>query len=270
MAGESSDSQDAPAPGLAREGEVVDEVVHEVVDDELDARVRFSESANPRLDRWLARTTMPLDLLALSTVWFTVVPLSTVEALGGPGWVWFYGRIVLSLIYGVDMTVRTALAHRRLHYFFTHPISIVAVFMPAVRLIFSLRLLGSMFRQGQLSRFLIVATVLLANIAIIVWGYESRSPNGNIDSIGDAIWWACVTVATVGYGDLYPVTVAGRFFAVLLMALGLITVAVITAQLASTFMDQAAAARAAAAETSSPSRTRRSESGPAPEPDEAG
>ncbi|MFM8861830.1 MAG: potassium channel family protein [Acidimicrobiia bacterium] len=67
----------------------------------------------------------------------------------------------------------------------------------------------------------------------------------NITTLGTAIWWACVTVFTVGYGDYYPITFGGQLFAVLLMALGLVSAAVITAQIASTFMDQAAARRAA-------------------------
>ena len=58
-------------------------------------------------------------------------------------------------------------------------------------------------------------------------------------TVGDSLWWAAVTVATVGYGDYYPVTMGGRITAVALMAVGLVTAAVITAQIASTFMDQA-------------------------------
>ena len=66
-------------------------------------------------------------------------------------------------------------------------------------------------------------------------------------TVGDSLWWAAVTVATVGYGDYYPVTLGGRITAVALMGVGLVTAAVITAQIASTFMDQASVRRAALA-----------------------
>ncbi len=44
------------------------------------------------------------------------------------------------------------------------------------------------------------------------WCSPSKAtlPDANIVTVGDALWWAAVTVATVGYGDYYPVTVGGR------------------------------------------------------------
>jgi voltage-gated potassium channel len=80
---------------------------------------------------------------------------------------------------------------------------------------------------------------------VIVWGFEHNASDANITTIGIAVWWGCVTVFTVGYGDYYPVTVPGRVAAVAIMVLGLTTAAVITAQIASSFMDQAQARRAA-------------------------
>ncbi len=51
--------------------------------------------------------------------------------------------------------------------------------------------------------------------------FESQDPNGNIANAADALWWSITTVATVGYGDFYPVTTGGRFCAVVLMVLGI-------------------------------------------------
>jgi voltage-gated potassium channel len=39
---------------------------------------------------------------------------------------------------------------------------------------------------------------------------EHHHEGANITKLGDALWWAVVTVATVGYGDYYPVTTVGR------------------------------------------------------------
>jgi voltage-gated potassium channel len=49
---------------------------------------------------------------------------------------------------------------------------------------------------------------------------ESKAPNANITTAGDALWWAYVTITTVGYGDKYPVTSAGRLVGVLVMTTG--------------------------------------------------
>ncbi len=69
--------------------------------------------------------------------------------------------------------------------------------------------------------------------------------------MGNALWWAVVTLTTVGYGDFYPVTWQGRVAAALLMFVGFAVLATITAQISSAFIDQAAQARAKRA-TSSP------------------
>ena len=45
--------------------------------------------------------------------------------------------------------------------------------------------------------------------------------NQNLDSYGDALWWAIVTVTTIGYGDIFPVTVAGRLVGTFLMFAGI-------------------------------------------------
>ena len=211
-----------------------------------------SEENNPRLDRWINRTTVPLDLLALFTIWLTVVPIGGIHDEKHP-FFWYAGRILVSVIYAIDMTVRTVLAHRKLHYFFHHPVGVLAVLLPAIRLIFSIRLLKAMFKKGNIAHFLFVSVVLLLNLMVIVWGFERHSSQANITSIGIAVWWGCVTVFTVGYGDYYPVTNAGRVAAVAIMVVGLTTAAVITAQIASSFMDQAQARRNSAAELGAPS-----------------
>jgi voltage-gated potassium channel len=109
-----------------------------------------------------------------------------------------------------------------------------------MRVIFSLRLVRSMFRRGHLARFLVAAAVLVLNGAIIVYLFERHAPGSNIHTLGDAVWWSFVTVTTVGYGDFYPVTTWGRITACFIMGTGLLTLAVVTAQVASSFVGQAA------------------------------
>lgn len=189
-----------------------------------------------RLAEYEARTREPLDLLALATLWLVVVP-----------W-WDFGhevkyivlafRIALSVVYGIDLVIRSALAPRHVRYALTHPIALASVLYPPVRVIFSIRLLRSMFRRGHLPRFLTAAAVLVLNGAVIVYLLERHAPGSNIHTLGNAVWWAFVTVTTVGYGDFYPVTTGGRVTACFIMGTGLLTLAVVTAQVASSFVAQ--------------------------------
>jgi len=65
------------------------------------------------------------------------------------------------------------------------------------------------------------ATVLLVAFgAITMLLVESPDPTSPINTAEEALWWAVVTVTTVGYGDFYPVTTLGRIVAVILMICG--------------------------------------------------
>jgi voltage-gated potassium channel len=200
----------------------------------------------PRLEEWLRRTQTPLDLLALLTIWLTVLPFTSATDTSGLTW-WVVGRLLLSMVYGIDVVVRSRLSGRPWRYIASHPVAVAAVVIPTIRILFSIRLLGSMFRKGALGHFLFVALMLILNGVVLVYFFEENAAGANIQTVGESLWWAAVTVATVGYGDYYPVTLGGRITAVGLMAVGLVTAAVITAQIASTFMDQAQVRRAALA-----------------------
>lgn len=190
-----------------------------------------------RLAAYQERTQPALDLLALATLWFVVVPpwhfASDVRGI-----VWAL-RIALSAVYGIDLAIRGVLAGHPGRYALANPLALASVLLPAVRVIFSVRLARSMFRRGHLPRFLLVAAVLVLNGAVIVYLFERHAPDSNIHTLGEAVWWSIVTVTTVGYGDFYPVTTYGRITAGFIMVIGLLTLAVVTAQVASSFVAQA-------------------------------
>lgn len=79
-----------------------------------------------------------------------------------------------------------------------------------------------------------VVSLLLGAVAVL--DAERGSPGANINTFGDALWWAASTVTTVGYGDRYPVTTEGRVIAVLLMLVGIALVGSITASVAAWFV----------------------------------
>jgi voltage-gated potassium channel len=81
-----------------------------------------------------------------------------------------------------------------------------------------------------LSASISIATVFLVFIAGAV---EATVDTHHFTSFWNGVWWAVVTVTTVGYGDLYPRSVPGRLIAMLLMLVGIGFISVLTATIAS-------------------------------------
>jgi voltage-gated potassium channel len=79
----------------------------------------------------------------------------------------------------------------------------------------------------------LLAGLVISTASIFVLFFESKSPDANISTSGDAIWWAIVTITTVGYGDRYPVTLGGRTTAVFVMFAGVGIIGALASILAS-------------------------------------
>jgi len=89
--------------------------------------------------------------------------------------------------------------------------------------------------QGALTSVSIIAILLVIFSAVAILQVEN-APNSNIRSAEDAIWWAYVTITTVGYGDKFPVTTEGRIIAAILMTAGVGLFGTFTAYVASLFV----------------------------------
>ena len=57
--------------------------------------------------------------------------------------------------------------------------------------------------------------------AIAVLDAENATTGSRITNLPDALWWSLVTLTTVGYGDLYPITLEGKMVASILMLMGI-------------------------------------------------
>ena len=80
-------------------------------------------------------------------------------------------------------------------------------------------------------------TILAALIFFIfLFGYLFYVSEPDVRNLGDGVWWALVTITTVGYGDITPVTTLGRVVASSLMLLGLGLIATITAIVSAKFI----------------------------------
>src|SRR5262249_49209325 len=94
--------------------------------------------------------------------------------------------------------------------------------------------------RGQYALFITVlmAALVLRTASVSVLWFETHSPDANITTGGDALWWAVVTITTVGYGARYPVTPGGRLTAVFVMFAGVGIIGALASILASILIPQ--------------------------------
>jgi voltage-gated potassium channel len=155
-------------------------------------------------------------------------------------------------LFALEYAIKLYLAPSRAHSFKTHILDLLIVAVPFFR---PLRM-ARMARSARLARVGVVLSrgigrakgvmshrglhsVLLAVTMIIVacaglaTVAERSAHNANIHNFGEGLWWAVVTVTTIGYGDHYSVTPFGQGIAVVLMLVGIGLIGTLTATVAS-------------------------------------
>lgn len=201
-----------------------------------------------RVERWEQRSEVPLLLLAVAFLAAYAWPV--LDPGIEPGW-----RVSLDFVswtvwaaFVVDFAARLALADERRRYALAHWYDVALIALPMLRPLRLLRLLafarvlnrsattGLVGRVGTYVAGTAFMSVGLGAVAVL--DAEQGAPDANITTIGDALWWACTTVTTVGYGDRYPVTTEGRFVAVALMLVGIAVVGAVTASVATWMVSQ--------------------------------
>ncbi len=157
---------------------------------------------------------------------------------------------VLYFVFVADYLARLYLANPRGRWFLRHLFDLAIVALPFLRplRLLSLAVVVDVFQRavGDSIRgrviiytvFGVVVMVYAASLAIL--DVERYVPGGHIRTFGDALWWSITTITTVGYGDLTPVSAAGKVVAVALMLGGITLVGVVTATLASWIVQRVA------------------------------
>lgn len=87
--------------------------------------------------------------------------------------------------------------------------------------------------KEELFLYMIITILMLFVSAVGIYYFEHPAQPEQFASVFDALWWAIATLTTVGYGDIYPITVGGRIFTFFILMIGLGIVAVPTGLLAS-------------------------------------
>lgn len=149
--------------------------------------------------------------------------------------------------FAFELLVMTYLAPNRRRYLLAHWVDVLTVVVPFLRPLRLLRIVIVSARLWAEARVLIYqrtfSTVAMTSMvsalaaATLVYAVE-RGGEGPIQTYPDALWWAAATITTVGYGDVFPKTPAGRGIAVLLMLVGISVFGLLTARVAAIFIEE--------------------------------
>lgn len=153
-------------------------------------------------------------------------------------------QMILWGLFAADYCIRLYLAPRRL-YFITHNLmNLAIVLLPAWRIVSFLAMihLTTNRQYKRLSELAVklfgYTAIFIIMFALAIYSVESSEPGAMIRDLPTAYWWTFTTLATVGYGDVYPITGIGRAIAVVVMLYGVGMVAVATGALASWIIEK--------------------------------
>lgn len=200
-----------------------------------------------KLDRWSKRMEWPLTaaallFLAAYATQIIAKPTGTVDAIAETV-IWVTWAVFL-----VDYLVRLTITEHRWRWFYRHLLDLAIVALPMLRPLRLMRFLTviALVQRGAgniLRGRVVVYTVGAALLVLLISALavlDAEQGQGTIDTFGEALWWAFVTMTTVGYGDFYPVTFMGRCVAAGLMVGGIALIGAVTATLASWIVEKVA------------------------------
>ncbi|MFD2823073.1 ion transporter [Lacinutrix iliipiscaria] len=82
--------------------------------------------------------------------------------------------------------------------------------------------------KEEIFLFIFITLILIYFAAVGIYYFENQAQPEHFSSIFDSLWWAIITLTTVGYGDVYPITVGGKIFTFIILMIGLGIVAIPT------------------------------------------
>jgi voltage-gated potassium channel len=202
------------------------------------------------VDRIERVTKFPMALLGVAWLVIAIVVLTT-DVHSSASTVLVGGLFVLWVIMLVEYLVRLVVTPDSLGYLRRRWVEPATVVVPPLQSwhVVGIERMSLLVREGELRVEAILKhhslfRVLIAVAAVLIFGswlvllFEENAKGNNIHSYPEALWWAIVTVTTVGYGDRYPVTEGGRVVAAVLMLVGIGLIGVLTATVASVFIKE--------------------------------
>jgi voltage-gated potassium channel len=216
---------------------------------------------SPRLAVWRRRTDVPLLVIAVGSLPLLLLEIVADRLSDSDRNFLTVVNVFLFAAFAIDYLVGLAITNSRKTYARTQWVNLLIVITQFLALLPALGFLGvfrgaralrvigvlsRVFAIGSASRNLGrkyfkekaaslafgVAGLTLITSAVAFTLAEDVGNGRRIESFFDALWWSAATITTVGYGDIYPVTVTGRIIAVFTMIVGISTLAVVTARIA--------------------------------------
>lgn len=197
-----------------------------------------------KTEKWESLTSVPLTVFS-----FVYIALYSIEVLvDARGALRNSIEIASDVVWGIfwiDFLVRLFGSKLKLQFLKANLLEFASLILPAIRALRMLRVVTAMSQSAQLLKspaarvnyFLAVSAPLLFYMcALGILDVERHAPGASITSFKLAVWWSMTTLATVGYGDLFPVTDSGRLIAAILMFSGIGLMSVITANVAGWFI----------------------------------
>jgi voltage-gated potassium channel len=153
--------------------------------------------------------------------------------------------LIIWIFFAIDYLARLSIAEDKKIFVRKNLLDLAAVALPFLPLLRAIRALAAVTvlsrrNRGSRSQQVTTSVVTLAFATWFVAGLavteaERHVDGANIQGVGDGWWWAITTMATVGYGDTYPVSTQGRIVGTALMIMGVALLGTITASIASNF-----------------------------------
>ncbi|WP_200307468.1 potassium channel family protein [Streptomyces adelaidensis] len=198
--------------------------------------------------RWEQHTQRPLFGLAAVFAVAYAVPIVWPDSGADVEWWCEAAEWGVWGAFALDYVVRLALTERRREFVRSHWLDLCAVVLPMIQPLRLLRVVAALLLVGQRARMssqirlttyvggAVIGLLMFGSLAVL--SVERDAPGGNIDNLGDAVWWSFTTMTTVGYGDHAPTTGLGRVLAVGLMLSGIALLGVVTANIAAWFISR--------------------------------
>ncbi len=155
---------------------------------------------------------------------------------------------IIWLVFVSETALLTFLVHDKWRYLSNNWMNLVIIvagipaewaYTPLVGALRNLRLLLMIYLLVRVSRRLrqylargrIGSMLAIIGVSVVLSGIIISRLDGSIGTVWDGMWWAWVTLSHTGYGDVVPRTGAGRFFAALIILLGVVLISLFTANL---------------------------------------
>lgn len=176
-----------------------------------------------------------------------------------------YINIAFSAIFSIEYIIRLIIARRKLVFIFSfyNVIDFIAIFLPLILSLFGinshelivLRLLRvfkifqntaimnrliNVFKKIYLEllvSYCLIFVILIISCILMFYAEHEAQPQV-FSSISNTLWWGVITLTTVGYGDMYPITLLGRLIAAIVSMLGIGVFAIPSGLIGGAFIDE--------------------------------